>query len=56
MKRGGSFYLCGPTWPADDVRKALLSAFEEEVGMSPAEAEKYLDDMKEEGRYVLEVY
>merc|ERR1712146_540179 len=27
LDQGGSFYLCGPTWPVADVRAALLVAF-----------------------------
>ena len=50
------FYLCGPTWPVPDVYEALVSSFEEEVGMERKEAEAYLEHLKEEGRYVLEVY
>ena len=51
----GSFYLCGPTWPVPDVRKALCDG----IAQPPKtyeDAEAYIDQMKAEGRYVLEVY
>lgn len=50
------FYLCGPTWPVPDVYEALVSSFEEELGMERKDAEGYLEKLKEEERYVLEVY
>ncbi len=55
-KDGAYFYLCGPTWPVPDVYEALVSSFVEEVGMERKEAEGYLERLKEEERYVLEVY
>ena len=27
---GGSFYLCGPTWPEGDVEDAMSAAFKSE--------------------------
>ncbi|KAI9005997.1 hypothetical protein BC832DRAFT_583897 [Gaertneriomyces semiglobifer] len=51
----GAFYLCGPTWPVPDVRDALLSSFELGVGSRDRAAE-LLEELKEEERYVLEVY
>lgn len=55
-KDAGYFYLCGPTWPVPDVFEALATSLAEEGNMSIEEAEKYLEDLKEEERYVLEVY
>lgn len=53
----GHFYLCGPTWPAEAVKEALIAAFMEHGGISAREeAEEILRIMKEESRYVLEVY
>ena len=58
LARGGSFYLCGPTWPVPDVQAVL-----EEVVAGRAKREgkkvnpsKEIARLKEEGRYVLEVY
>lgn len=48
LAEGGSFYLCGPTWPVPAVRAALVEAF----GGSVAK----LDALKKDERYVLEVY
>nr|ODN74308.1 sulfite reductase (NADPH) flavoprotein alpha-component [Cryptococcus depauperatus CBS 7841] len=50
------FYLCGPTWPVPDVYEALIGSLIQEGGMARKEAENYLDELKEEERYVLEVY
>ncbi|KXS18292.1 hypothetical protein M427DRAFT_96320, partial [Gonapodya prolifera JEL478] len=55
VKQKGSFYLCGPVWPVPDVTEAILRAFEH-GGLSRAQAEAYLEEMKEEERFVLEVY
>ncbi|KAJ3140103.1 hypothetical protein HK100_010480 [Physocladia obscura] len=54
LKDGGAFYLCGPTWPVPDVRDALVSAFSN--SMSENEASEKLEALKEQERYVLEVY
>ncbi|KAJ1548405.1 hypothetical protein HK405_003330 [Cladochytrium tenue] len=55
LDRGGAFYLCGPTWPVADVRDALLDAFVAR-GLTYKEAEDTLERLKQEERYVLEVY
>jgi len=52
---GGSFYLCGPTWPVPDVKKALCDGMAQPP-KTYEDAEAYIDQMKAEGRYVLEVY
>ncbi|KAG9103313.1 hypothetical protein FRC06_011449, partial [Ceratobasidium sp. 370] len=52
----GVFYLCGPTWPVPDVYAALIDALVEFGGKEREEAAQYLEDLKEEERYVLEVY
>lgn len=52
----GVFYLCGPTWPVPDVYEALVSALVKFGGKGLEEAGQYLEDLKEEERYVLEVY
>lgn len=51
----GAFYLCGPTWPVPDVYEALVGALVKYNGMSAEEAGEYLESLKEEERYVLEV-
>lgn len=55
-ENAGYFYLCGPTWPVPDIFNALSEALVEEGNMTREEAEKYLEDLKESERYVLEVY
>ncbi len=52
----GVFYLCGPTWPVPDVYETLVKAFEKQCGMDAAAADAFLEHLKEEERYVLEVY
>ena len=54
--RQGVFYLCGPTWPVPDVYEALVSALVEHHGFNAESAGQYLEGLKEEERYVLEVY
>ena len=51
---GGSFYLCGPTWPEPDVEAAMSAAFAE--GRDDAEGRAVVKAMKAQRRYVLEVY
>lgn len=50
------FYLCGPTWPVPDVYEALVGSLVEENGMERKKAEEFIEELKEEERYVLEVY
>ncbi|KAI5124857.1 hypothetical protein M0805_007290 [Coniferiporia weirii] len=52
----GVFYLCGPTWPVPDVYEALVGALVKYIGLGETEAGDYLEGLKEEERYVLEVY
>ncbi|KAJ7283779.1 hypothetical protein C8J57DRAFT_1121513 [Mycena rebaudengoi] len=52
----GVFYLCGPTWPVPDVYEALVGALAKYKGHTPESAGEYLESLKEEERYVLEVY
>lgn len=52
----GHFYLCGPTWPAGDVKDALVSAFITSGGLSDSDANMHLHQLKEDERYILEVY
>ncbi|KAE9290637.1 Sulfite reductase [NADPH] flavoprotein component [Phytophthora fragariae] len=56
LRQNGHFYLCGPTWPVADVREALVSSFIQEGGLDRRQANATIERMREEGRYVLEVY
>ncbi|CAJ2505805.1 Uu.00g131990.m01.CDS01 [Anthostomella pinea] len=58
INQEGSFYLCGPTWPVPDVTDVLMEAIATEAKMSgkKVDAKKEIDRLKEDGRYVLEVY
>ncbi|OSX59275.1 hypothetical protein POSPLADRAFT_1067116 [Postia placenta MAD-698-R-SB12] len=50
------FYLCGPTWPVPDVYEALVESLVKHTGKDAVEAGAFLEGLKEEERYVLEVY
>ena len=53
----GTFYLCGQKGRMPiDVHNAIKSGFVTAGGVSEEEAERMLQVMKEEGRYVIEVY
>ncbi|KAJ3306497.1 hypothetical protein HDV03_005107 [Kappamyces sp. JEL0829] len=54
VEHGGSFYLCGPTWPVPDVTNALLKSFQK--SKNAAEAKEFLEELKEHEKFVLEVY
>ncbi|KAI1357508.1 sulfite reductase flavoprotein component [Xylaria arbuscula] len=58
IKNEGSFYLCGPTWPVPDVTDVLKEAIAAEARMNGRKVDpaKEIDRLKEDGRYVLEVY
>jgi sulfite reductase (NADPH) flavoprotein alpha-component len=58
IKKEGSFYLCGPTWPVPDVTDVLKEAIAVEAKMSSRKVDpkKEIDRLKGDGRYVLEVY
>ena len=49
------FYLCGPTWPVPDVYEALVEALQRHTGQDAEQAGAFLEGLKEEERYVLEV-
>jgi sulfite reductase (NADPH) flavoprotein alpha-component len=55
-EKGAYFYLCGPTWPVPDVYEALVGALGEFGGLERKVAEDYIEELKEDERYVLEVY
>lgn len=61
IKEDGAFYLCGPTWPVPDVTNVLEEAITKEKQkrgekVKRGEASRKIMELKEEGRYVLEVY
>lgn len=51
----GIFTLCGPVWPVPDIQEALVQAFSE-YGWSREKAENKIAELKDDERYVLEVY
>lgn len=57
----GAFYLCGPTWPVPDVTAVLEEAIALEAKVEGGKGKKVdprreIERLKDEGRYVLEVY
>ncbi|KAL5600930.1 hypothetical protein BROUX41_005764 [Berkeleyomyces rouxiae] len=58
IEDGGSFYLCGPTWPVPDVTAVLEEAIAEDAKLKGIKVNprNEIEKLKEEGRYVLEVY
>ncbi|KAI9751647.1 MAG: hypothetical protein M4579_005972 [Chaenotheca gracillima] len=58
LKDEGAFYLCGPTWPVPDVTDVLQEAIavEGKSAGKKIDPRKEIERLKEELRYVLEVY
>lgn len=58
IQEEGSFYLCGPTWPVPDVTQVLEEAIAAEAKQSgrKVDSRKEIERLKEDSRYVLEVY
>lgn len=58
IEQEGSFYLCGPTWPVPDVTAVLEEAIAAEAKQSgrKVDPKKEIERLKENSRYVLEVY
>lgn len=59
VNKNGSFYLCGPTWPVPDITACLQDIVQngaKREGKEIKDVAKVVEDMKEEGRYILEVY
>ncbi|KAI1623542.1 sulfite reductase flavoprotein alpha-component [Exophiala viscosa] len=59
IKEDGAFYLCGPTWPVPDVTNVLEEAISREAkasGAKKVDPSREIMKLKDEGRYVLEVY
>lgn len=58
LKEDGAFYLCGPTWPVPDVSEVLMEAVERDAVERGVRVDRRreLEVLKEQGRYVLEVY
>lgn len=54
----GSFYLCGPTWPVPDITACLEDIVSTDAARRnvQVDAAKEVEEMKETGRYILEVY
>ncbi|MGD8191590.1 sulfite reductase subunit alpha [Brevibacillus ginsengisoli] len=57
LENGAFFYICGDKqYMAKDVHNALLDIIEKEGAKTREEAEAYLNDMQEQGRYQRDVY
>ena len=60
IEQEGAFYLCGPTWPVPDVTAVLEEAIARDAkrmgGAKKVDTAREIMRLKDEGRYVLEVY
>jgi sulfite reductase (NADPH) flavoprotein alpha-component len=57
LEAGAYVYVCGAKEPmSEDVEKALLTIIQQQGKKNAAQAESYLDELKETGRYVKDVY
>ncbi|MEM9971109.1 MAG: sulfite reductase flavoprotein subunit alpha [Pseudomonadota bacterium] len=57
LENGAHFYLCGDAKNmAPDVERALREIIAEQSGRSAEDAERYVSDMRREGRYLKDVY
>ena len=58
LKEEGAFYLCGPTWPVPDVTNVLEDAIARDAKTmgKKADPRKEIEKLKDQLRYVLEVY
>jgi sulfite reductase (NADPH) flavoprotein alpha-component len=57
LQAGSYVYVCGSKDPMSvDVEKTLLQVIEQYGERPGEEAREYLDEMKEDGRYVMDVY
>jgi sulfite reductase (NADPH) flavoprotein alpha-component len=57
LESGAYLYLCGAKEPmGQDVEKALLEIIQEQGKRNASQAESYLDELKEAGRYLKDVY
>ena len=58
LKENGAFYLCGPTWPVPDVTSVLQDAIAKHAQAEGKRLDppREIERLKDQGRYVLEVY
>jgi sulfite reductase (NADPH) flavoprotein alpha-component len=57
LESGAHFYVCGAKEPMSvDVEQTLLSIIRKEGNKTAAQAEHYLDELRETGRYTKDVY
>jgi sulfite reductase (NADPH) flavoprotein alpha-component len=57
LESGAYFYICGAKYPMSaDVESTLLQIIQQHGRLSTAQAEQYLDQLKDDGRYLKDVY
>ena len=57
LQEGAHIYICGDKKNmAHDVHAALVTVIQQEGGISPEEAEAYLENMQQQQRYQRDVY
>ncbi|EEB06645.1 sulfite reductase NADPH flavoprotein subunit [Schizosaccharomyces japonicus yFS275] len=55
IDEGGSFYLCGPTWPLPEITSVLEEVIQSSSS-EPVDTRKVIEQWKEDRRFVIEVY
>ena len=57
IEGGAHVYVCGAKSPmSEDVENTLLFILQKHGKFSPGRAQEYLQELKEEGRYLKDVY
>jgi sulfite reductase (NADPH) flavoprotein alpha-component len=57
LRSGSHIYVCGAKEPmSTDVENTLLSIISREGNQNAAQAESFLNELKESGRYIKDVY
>lgn len=57
-RQKGTFYLCGPTWPVPDISALLIDIVSADALTrgETVDAARTIEELKEQERYILEVY
>src|SRR5579875_2000622 len=57
LQNGAVIYVCGDASKmAPDVRNAFVAIYQQQTGCSKAEAERWLDELTEQNRYLVDVW
>ena len=56
LRDGAHFYVCGGLAMEKAVRRSLTKIVETHAGLSPAEADEFIEDLQSQGRYQKDAY